>query len=148
MLNFLIVFCLYLATFKFSYSCLAAMPLSFLQLSFIETRFQLRYLETLMSLLRAPKRTGVCISLRVCDPCLPCPCCSACPSSSVFQTDKRTTTLLHNDSEKVPRQVTAIRIVVAIAGHGQRGIKRGAAEKMRGLPRRAWSRKICTRRSP
>ena len=32
-------------------------------------------------------------------------------------------------------------------GHGQRGMKRGAAEKMR-VPRRAWSKKICTRRSP
>ena len=31
--------------------------------------------------------------------------------------------------------------------HGQRGMKRGAAEKMR-VPRRAWSKKICTRRSP
>ena len=31
--------------------------------------------------------------------------------------------------------------------HGQRGMKRGAAEKMR-VPRRAWSKKNCTRRSP
>ena len=47
-------------------------------------------------------------------------------------------------SENLYMLLHSVKLIII---HGQRGMKRGAAEKMRG-PRRAWSKKICTRRSP